>query len=46
LLALLGLENLIVVDTEDVTLICSKDKAQDIKMLLQEIRRKQLNDYL
>jgi mannose-1-phosphate guanylyltransferase len=46
LLALLGLEDLIVVDTDDVTLICPKDRAQDIKKLLQEIRERQLTDYL
>lgn len=46
LLALLGLEDMIVVDTDDVTLICPKDRAQDIKKLLQEIRKKNLTKYL
>jgi len=46
LLALLGLENLIIVDTDDVTLICPKNKAQDIKKLLKEVKEKNLILYL
>ncbi|WP_151733822.1 mannose-1-phosphate guanylyltransferase [Paenibacillus tengchongensis] len=46
LIATLGVENLIIVDTEDVTLICSKDKAQEIKLLLKELRMQKLEQYL
>ncbi|MDI3534982.1 MAG: mannose-phosphate guanylyltransferase [Thermosediminibacterales bacterium] len=46
LIATLGVKNLIVVDTEDATLICSKDKAQEIKRLLQEVKRNKLETYL
>ncbi|MGC6456593.1 MAG: mannose-1-phosphate guanylyltransferase [Coraliomargaritaceae bacterium] len=37
LVALLGVEDLIVVRTEDATLICHKDKAQSIKDLVKSI---------
>jgi mannose-1-phosphate guanylyltransferase len=46
LIATLGIEDLIVVDTEDVTLICTKDKAQEVKRLLKEIRSQKLVQYL
>lgn len=46
LIATLGIEDLIVVDTEDVTLICTKDKAQEVKMLLKELRMQKLEQYL
>jgi len=36
-LALVGLNNLIVVHTPQATLICPKHKAQDIKRLVQRI---------
>lgn len=46
LIATLGIEDLIIVDTEDVTLICSKDKAQEVKLLLKELRMQKLEQYL
>jgi mannose-1-phosphate guanylyltransferase len=46
LIATLGIEDLIIVDTEDVTLICTKDKAQEIKGLLKELRLQKLEKYL
>lgn len=46
LIATLGIENLIIVDTEDVTLICTKDKAQEVKLLLKELRMQKLEQYL
>lgn len=38
LIALVGIENLIVIDTEDATLICAKDSAGDIKKVLENLR--------
>jgi mannose-1-phosphate guanylyltransferase len=32
--ALLGTENLVVVDTKDALLVCSKDKVQEVKRLM------------
>lgn len=46
LIATLGIEDLIIVDTEDVTLICNKDKAQEVKLLLKELRMQKLEQYL
>jgi mannose-1-phosphate guanylyltransferase len=46
LIATLGIEDLIIVDTEDVTLICAKSKAQEIKLLLKELRVQKLDHYL
>ncbi|MEO0795071.1 MAG: sugar phosphate nucleotidyltransferase [Verrucomicrobiota bacterium] len=37
LLALVGVDNLIVVRTEDATLVCPKDRAQDIKKLVKNL---------
>ncbi len=41
LVALLGVKDLIVVKTEDATLVCHKDKAQDIKALVQQVGAKE-----
>jgi mannose-1-phosphate guanylyltransferase len=38
LLATVGLENVVIVDTPDVTLVCNKAKAQDIKKLIEKIK--------
>ncbi|KRE51062.1 mannose-1-phosphate guanylyltransferase [Paenibacillus sp. Soil724D2] len=46
LIATLGIEDLIVVDTDDVTLICTKDKAQEVKLLLKALRTQKLDQYL
>lgn len=37
LTALIGVQGLIVVHTEDVTLVCHKDRAQDIKTIVKEL---------
>ncbi len=41
LIALLGVKDLIVVKTEDATLVCHKDKAQEIKALVKAIGAKE-----
>ena len=46
LVALIGVEDLIVVDTDDVVLICKKEKAQDIKNILKHLRENNLEEYL
>ncbi|MFF2157541.1 mannose-1-phosphate guanylyltransferase [Paenibacillus chitinolyticus] len=46
LIATLGVEDLIIVDTEDVTLICRKDKAQEIKTIIKELKIQKLEKYL
>jgi len=46
LLATVGLENIIVVDTPDVTLICNKNKSQDIKDLMEKLKENGKEKYL
>ena len=41
LVALLGVEDLILVKTDDATLVCHKDKAQDLKALVKSIGAKE-----
>ena len=44
--ALLGVENLIVVDTGDALLVCPRDLAQDVKDVVELAKRKKLGQYL
>lgn len=46
LIATVGIENLIVVDTEDATLICQKDSAGDIKKILENLKICNRNEYI
>jgi mannose-1-phosphate guanylyltransferase len=46
LIATVGLKGMIIVDTPDALLICPKDRSQDVKKIVQELRDKQKNDYL
>lgn len=46
LMVLQGLEDVIVVDTEDVLLICRKDKEQEIKEYVAEVKRNKGEQYL
>ena len=40
LIATIGLEDMIIVDTPDAVLVCKKENAQDIKRLVELLRRK------
>jgi mannose-1-phosphate guanylyltransferase len=44
--AVVGVEDLIVVNTGDALLICKKGKSQDVKEICDYLKRKQMNDYL
>jgi len=46
LILLQGLDDFIVVDTEDALLICKKDKEQHIKEYLSEVKRNKGDKYL
>lgn len=46
LVVLQGLENFIVVDTKDVLLICKKEKEQEIKEYVAEVKRNTGDSYL
>ena len=46
LIATVGIEDLIVIDTKDAILICRKDRAQDIKKLINEMKENSMDLYL
>lgn len=47
LIATVGVENLIIIDTGDAVLICNKDKAQDVKKLVKLLKeKKSLSKYV
>jgi len=46
LTAVIGVDNLVVVQTEGVTLVCPKDRAQDIKQMVVALREKGQYDEL
>lgn len=46
LVATLGLEDMIVVDTHDATLICPKDRAQDVRKIVDVLKAKNAEEYL
>lgn len=46
LIAAVGLEDLIVVDTDDATLICAKDSAGDIKKVLENLKICNRDEYI
>lgn len=40
LVAVVGLKDIVVADTDDATLICSKDRAQDVKQVVEALKKK------
>lgn len=46
LIATIGVNNLIIVETEDALLVCSKDRAQDVKMVVDQLKITGKNQYL
>jgi mannose-1-phosphate guanylyltransferase len=46
LTALLGVENLVVVQAEGATLVCARDRAQDVKKLVQQIAARKTYEHL
>jgi mannose-1-phosphate guanylyltransferase len=44
--AAVGIEDLVVISTDDALLICKKGKSQEVKDVVDFIRRKQMNEYL
>ena len=41
-----GLEDIVVVDTDDATLVCDKEHAGEIKKILAKLREEGKNEYL
>jgi mannose-1-phosphate guanylyltransferase len=46
MVAFVGVKDLVVVDTPDALLICSKSAAQDVKKVVEELERRGLSEYL
>jgi mannose-1-phosphate guanylyltransferase/mannose-6-phosphate isomerase len=44
LVATVGLEDMVVVDTADATLVCPKDRAQDIKRIVEQLKKRQAKE--
>ncbi|MCH7492782.1 mannose-1-phosphate guanylyltransferase [Patescibacteria group bacterium] len=41
-----GLKDMIIIDTEDCLLVCPKDRAQDVKKIVEKLQKEKLNKYL
>lgn len=41
-----GLKDMIVIDTEDCLLVCPKDRAQDVKKIVERLQKEKLGKYL
>ena len=46
LLATVGVENLIIVETDDAILICDKNRAQDVKLVVDQLKAEGKKEYL
>ena len=46
MVAVVGAEDLIVISTDDAILICKRGHSQDVKEIVDYLRRKQMNDFL
>jgi mannose-1-phosphate guanylyltransferase len=46
LVAVIGLDDLVVVDTDDALLVCPKSRAQDVRKVVEQLREKRLTEYL
>jgi len=46
LVATVGVDDLIIIQTEDALLVCKKDGSQEVKEVVDFLRRKKMNEYL
>ena len=46
LVALLGVENLVIVDTPEILLIAHQDKTQEVKQIVESLKQKKKTEYL
>ncbi|MBW8009733.1 MAG: NTP transferase domain-containing protein [Chloroflexi bacterium] len=42
----IGVKDLVIVDTDDVLLICSKDNAEEVRQVVEQLRKKKQNQFL
>ena len=45
-IATIGIDDLIIVDTDDALLICKKDRSQDVKKIVDKLKENGMEDYL
>lgn len=46
LIAAVGLQNTIVVNTENAVLVCAKENAQDVKKIVEQLKQNRMDEYL
>jgi len=46
LVAAVGLRGMVVIDTGDALLVCPKERAQDVKKIVEQLQREGRNQYL
>jgi len=46
LVATIGLKDAVVVDTPDATLVCTKERAQDVKKVVDELKKRKAEEHL
>lgn len=46
LVSMVGLDNVVVVETDDAIMVCPKDRAQDVKLIVDKLTEEQRKDYL
>ncbi len=46
LVATIGLKDTVVVDTPDATLVCNKERAQDVKKIVEELKKRKSEEHL
>ena len=46
LVALLGLTDVVVIDTDDALLICDRSRAQEVRELVEELKRRGSTDLI
>jgi mannose-1-phosphate guanylyltransferase len=44
--ALVGVRDMVIVDTDDALMVCSTERAQDVKKIVVELERRNLREYL
>jgi mannose-1-phosphate guanylyltransferase len=44
--AAIGLEDMIIVDTEDALLVCPRSRAQDVRRVVEQLKRARKTRYL
>ena len=46
LIATIGLEGMVIVDTEDALLVCPRDREQEVRAIVRQLRREDRQEYL